>query len=59
VDVIVHSADFDRVALKVLQDARHIRVDLGRDFLRIQKRPAILRRLRAQSGAKEAADATT
>ena len=43
-DVIVHSADFDGMALKVLQDTRHISVGLNPNFLRIQERPPILRR---------------
>jgi hypothetical protein len=39
-----HSADFDGMALKVLQDTRHICVGLDPNFLRKQERPPILRK---------------
>jgi hypothetical protein len=44
VNLIVNSADFDGMALKVLQDTRHLRVGLDPNFLRMQERPPILRR---------------
>jgi hypothetical protein len=44
VDVIVHSADFDGMALKVLQYTCHVRVGLTPNFLRTQERPPIFRR---------------
>jgi hypothetical protein len=43
-DVIVQSTNLDGVALKVLQDTRHIRVDINPDFFRMQERPPIFRR---------------
>jgi hypothetical protein len=41
VDVIVHSADFDGMALKVLQYTCHVRVGLTPNLLRTQERPPI------------------
>ena len=44
VDVIVHSADFDGMALKVLQYTRHVPVGLTPNFLRTQERSPIFLR---------------
>jgi hypothetical protein len=41
VDVIVRSADFDGMALKVLQYTCHVGVGLTPNFLRTQERPPI------------------